>query len=626
MSSYPSLLESSDIDGGSSVAVLTYLRRILESLDHPEMINLILHYLLALPDALASSQKTSRTAVSDARKRKSMDLTRMMLEKAEEPATPLLFNLVDLVLSCLRSRNQQTIRVALQLVSAILKRHHRYATFTLLRTDVLPNKGDRRTVGAHEQEIDFFTTLAGSIGGKADFDEIYSYLLKDTTSRLESHPSSLRLITPQALADKHNPSEPAGAWRDAQHHALRPEDPLSGVVTKLVETFFLNPVETNLSLTETIADLAACGNINLEGWLARSPDTYAYEEEKEGVEQEDGSPVTASTPVSTSASAAGQPQENTDDMLSDSLDEQQRLKSMERCRSRPKWESARLPRILHVLKSLTDQVATYREKIPRFEELLEQRRNAFQTAEAMLETPSLPVRTASQKGPRTPERPSLDEARGTGSPSRPSGLEVFAQRFLSELSELGTPSRSGSPKGRKEQKRRTGTPASSVFPGGARTSTPNNTRTPPPEFNANSSDARRSGSRRAFSPAGTGTDVGATPGEQDPVAQSQASAFAAIDQSILARRVGLSDDRVKPIPFNPHKEAPPASVTDEAETSMVDQYDDGGSTAEPDTSPSEQTVSVSHVLTNVIILQYFLLELASLMQVRAGLFDEVRYV
>lgn len=36
--------------------------------------------------------------------------------------------------------------------------------------------------------------------------------------------------------------------------------------------------------------------------------------------------------------------------------------------------------------------------------------------------------------------------------------------------------------------------------------------------------------------------------------------------------------------------------------------------------------SVSHVLTNVIILQSFLFELASLVQVRAGVFEEVRFV
>lgn len=40
----------------------------------------------------------------------------------------------------------------------------------------------------------------------------------------------------------------------------------------------------------------------------------------------------------------------------------------------------------------------------------------------------------------------------------------------------------------------------------------------------------------------------------------------------------------------------------------------------------QNLVTVSHVLTNVIVLQEFLLELAALVQVRAGLFGEVRFV
>ena len=37
-------------------------------------------------------------------------------------------------------------------------------------------------------------------------------------------------------------------------------------------------------------------------------------------------------------------------------------------------------------------------------------------------------------------------------------------------------------------------------------------------------------------------------------------------------------------------------------------------------------VSLSHVLTNIVILQEFILELAAVMQVRASLFGEVKFV
>jgi len=69
----------------------------------------------------------------------------------------------------------------------------------------------------------------------------------------------------------------------------------------------------------------------------------------------------------------------------------------------------------------------------------------------------------------------------------------------------------------------------------------------------------------------------------------------------------------------------PKIATPQRETRNLD-------TPEPETpQPREArenttTVSVSHVVTNVIILQSFLFELAALIQVRAGLFDEVRFV
>ncbi|GAB0134681.1 hypothetical protein EsDP_00003042 [Epichloe bromicola] len=630
---YPSLLESSDIDGGSSVAVLTYLRRILESLDHPDMINLILHYLLALPDALPPNKKPSRSSISDARRRKSMDLTKMMAEKAEEPATPLLFNLVDLILSCLRSRNQQTIHVTLQLVSAILKRHHRYAVFTLLRTNLLPNDAIHRTVGAHEQEVDYLVSLAGAIGGKTNFDDVYANILKDTMARLESHPCSLRLVAPRVSTNNHKlpelPDSMPGSPRDIREHTLRPDDPLLNVILDLLETFFMNPVETNLSVTETIVDLAICGYMNLEGWLARDPVTYSYVEDGEDLEHGYETSVASET--------AEAPPRTEEGSLSETFDEAKRLKGIERCRSRPKWTESQLPRVLQVLKRLADQVASYKQSIPRFEELLEQRRDAFHTAESMLDAPPPPpLRNESLSGPGTPERPNVDEALRAGSPPRPSALEGFAQRLLSEL---GTPSRSASPKGRQEQNRSSGTSTPGGYPGDPEVMTPNAIRVPPKEFPVNNYNdpSRSSINARSISPASArAADIGPSPEEQDMVADSQASAFAAFDQSILSKRVGLPDDKLKPIPLDLTKKMKAMSIEDQNQPRDQEQDEHGTNVSEDATSDAsvpdeasgahDETVSVSHVLTNTIVFQFFLLEVASLMQVRAGLFDEVRYV
>ncbi|PFH55396.1 hypothetical protein XA68_18410 [Ophiocordyceps unilateralis] len=614
---YPSLLESSDIDGGSSVAVLTYLRRILESLDHPDMINLILHYLLALPDVPSLTNPNSpTTSVSNARKRKSMDLATMMAQRSAETASPLLFNLVDLILSCLRSRNQQTINVTLQLVSAILKRHHRYAVTTLLKTEVLPASAVDRTAGAHEQEIEYIVSLAGSIGGQGDFDQVYGNILKDTMFRLESHPCSLRLVAPRVSAtDEAQP--PAvldslpGAPRNVRGHALRADDPLLNAILDLLENFFINPVEMNLSVTEALVDLAICGYTSIEGWMARSSKTYVYDEDDDDDEEEegtkgraqetedeeedgqDGKGVSCEAPKSPTSTPGGR---------RPSIGEAQRLKALERCRRWPRWSPESVPRFLRLLKRLCDQATSYRGVVPRFDELLQQRREAFQAAEAMLDYPPAAAHKASPASQGTPERPSPDRSLRTGSPSRPSALEGFAQRLLSEL---GTPSRSGSPRGRKERSRssRTSSPAPEV--GASKPA-----RVAPKEFPMNYADGggKMGGNDRSVSSGSTRSELVVE--ERDAVAASQAAAFAAIDQKILARRVGLPEDDGGKAPELDGKTA--GSTTGD---------EDGRRDAEGETK-----ASVSHVITNVIVFQSFLLELAGLMQVRAGLFDEVRFV
>lgn len=607
------------------MAVLTYLRRILESLDHPDMINLILHYLLALPDHVSRRNQGPRTSISDARKRKSMDLATMVAETSDTTVTPLLFNLVDLILACLRSRNQQTIHVTLQLVSAILKRHHRYAVITLLRTDILPSRTYHRTIGAHEQEIEYLMSLAGSIGGYDNFDDVYENAIKDNMARLESHPCSLKLVAPKVSVNNHKlpeiPDSLPGAPRDVREHTLRPDDPLLNTVLDLLGTFFLNPVETNLSVTETITDLAICGYMSIDGWLARSPSSYTYaEDDHEHTEPE------------------GETEQGDDTSLSE---EAERAKAMEKCREQPQWVQSSLPRILDILKHLEDQVIKYKDIIPRFDELVQQRREAFQTADLVLSNPQPAGRTQD-----TPDRPSMEELSRSGSPSRPSALEGFAQRLLSEL---GTPSRSSSPRGRKELNRSSGSGVNSPAPGGA-VSSPK----PIPVQQQQQMPREPIGSfPRSWSPSSNRDEsADGRDGSATGHAMSEATAFAAVDQSILSRKVGLPGDKVEPIPLRFDKKPMPEPVREEDEEmegegagdalKPDDETTDDGDEGEKDdggernaaTQPAdgnegkdgEEVVSVSHIITNVIILQSFLFELASLLQVRAGLFDEVRFV
>lgn len=583
---YPSLLESSDVDGGSSVAVLTYLRRILEALDHPDMIHLILHYLLALPNSVPP-QSGSKASISAARKRKSMDLATLMKTQIE-PSTPDLYNLVDLIQGSLRSSNEQTISVTLQLVSVILRRHHRYGVTTLLWTSQVQT-ASQRPIGSHELAMSSLLNLASSIGGSDDFDTVYENHIKDCMTAVESHPCSLALITPQSagITSRFPGSQASipGAPRDLRTHTLSPDDPMLKTLLAILATFFTNAIETNLSLTGTIVDLATCGYMRIDGWLLPDPSKYEYDDEVLD-------PVIVTT----------------DEM---EIHELTQLQAMKRAKRTPKRTEAQITAVLAQLKQLVDQVLAYKTEIPRFEELLQQRREAFQAAPSVTPTP-LPAAA-----------PNENESRSR-SPPRRSALDSLAQRIREEL---GTPSRSRSPRDRNEKGFGTPTTVRDILGMPRR-------------------DSSQSQSSRAFSPSPLGDDIGGDERfRSDSVRDSQAAAFAAIDQSILTRKVGQAKnkDEIGAIPF------PSLSSDSNSERSEQSGWGRGqgrgqgneqGLDGQCDSilSPGdememeengdgeEKMVSVNHVLTNVIVLQEFLLELAALVQVRAGLFGEVRFV
>jgi hypothetical protein len=610
---YPSLLESSDIDGGSSVAVLTYLRRILECLDHPDMIHLILHYLLALPDTPPAGSSVTCTA-SAARKRKSMDLAAMIAAQSELQSTPALFNLVDLILGCLRSQSQQTITVTLQLVSVILKRHHRYAVTTLLRTSRTITVGPQRTVGAHEREMEYILSLAGEIG-EDNFDEVYENHIKDSLSLIESHPCSQKIIAPKS-ADGTSKLPGArgsipGGPRDMRPHTLRQDDPILETILSVLETFFSNPVETNLCLTEAIVNLAACGFMGLEGWLLPDPSGYTYENDNEpGV-----NPMFV-TGLNTS--------------LEDS--ERDQLYSVSQARRSPTWPPSQLPTLLSHLRALTSQISAYRSEIPRFDDLLLQRRQTFQTLPTSRSGTPLPAHQASIAPPRSSFESSTSRS-ASPPPSKLSALDSFAQRIFPELA---PPSRSSSPRGRREIDRKRGNLNGSCGIGTQTTGPLANatrgpgTGVPPPQFPMPSLESANNRSSRAFSP----SPLRGTATLSSSAVASQAAAFKEIDKSILARKVGMPTrmGEPKPVPFMSLKSVAEGSGVNKTSAVSEGDAEDENTSSSSERAGNEEDekkgnlASVSHVLTNVIVLQEFLLELAALVQVRAGLFGEVRFV
>ncbi|CCU81653.1 hypothetical protein BGHDH14_bgh03049 [Blumeria hordei DH14] len=583
---YPSLLESSDLDGGSSVAVLTYLRRILEVLDHPDMIHLILHYLLALPDTTPSPANT-RIAISAARKRKSIDLATLMASHAELESTPALFNLIDLIHGSLKSPSRETISVTLQLVSVILRRHHKFAVSTLLRTSLVMYEGPQRTIGAQDRIIQFLFDLVENIDVDGDLDETYENHLKDCMSTIENHPCSMKIICPKpngggAIKFPSSHATIPGAPREIRIHTLRPDDPMLQIMIGILDNFILNSIETNLSLTATITDLATCGFMRIDGWLLPDKSNYIYE-------QVQGPDLTENS-------------SEKDDLNSFEACEKNHIRALKLAHRIPKLNDSQLPSLLMTLKKIVGQVAFYRERIPRFDELLQQRREAFHVASST-ESASNTVRQP---------QPQVKTESVTGRMSRPNAFDTFTQRFLTEI---GTPSRPKSPRSHKKRERLSG------FAGGFGFVSLNGSRSASnPSNSPTVLDLPFSGSSQPIST--NPNDGGDSAIAKNETLANQATAFEGMDQRIMSKKISLP-------PIVGHTASKPfiemelenKEVSGVASRSTIVSTDIGG-----EEKMEVNLVSINHILTNVIILQEFLLELAALIQVRATLFGEVGYI
>ncbi|KAL2008422.1 hypothetical protein VTN00DRAFT_6616 [Thermoascus crustaceus] len=337
---YPSLLESSDVDGGSTSAVLTYLYRILESIDQPDLIHRILHYLLASPSRPDSPPHDRAKARMSLSRRKSLDLLAAFAEEYSKPS-PSLFNLVDLILLSVRSANRQTVVATLRLLTVILRRHHSFAGSLI--TTVPRERETRRTVGALNAELERFLSLATSIVDDPTLDESYDNYLRDASYVLESR----LFVLP-----------PGGNFVDGPADRpldVRKDDAILRELLGLLETFFTNSVVVNLALTEAITSLASSNLVSLDGWLLVEPWNYEY-----GPEETPASKIWPPEPEAQGDNArqAADP-----------------LTLIRLAYREPTWSSEDVPLVAAVLQKLVRQIERWRREIADFDVLVAARRD-----------------------------------------------------------------------------------------------------------------------------------------------------------------------------------------------------------------------------------------------------------
>ncbi|KAM3416567.1 hypothetical protein BST61_g8158 [Cercospora zeina] len=498
---YPSLLQSSDTDAGSSIAVLTYMTAMLESLEYPDLIDMMLKYLLAIAESSSPVVSTPQTpkpadqppkSPTTVRRRQSLLLLNAPLDP-DEAVEPALFDLVDLIKNNVGSQNSQSVYAALKLASTLIFRQKPYAIHHLVRTRKAPANGIARTVGALELEIEKYMEIASSLHRQYALDVAYERLCEDMRYVIEAQVPLLPTSTSTADEVK------VGGI------VLTEEDPLIQLMLGQLRTFFTNSVDVNLELSQAFISILQCVEIRLDYWVAMKPSAYQFEEK---------------------------PLPNRPWQAHLDSEEQEAWRRVQECSRAPKWATECLPKLFVELQAVAAEIDGVRAKVPNFDQLITGRKVMLQAygvdASALTEPMGSPM----------PRRALLDVPSALQSRSSSRGRTRTAAPTSADGSLAPSPSPSRTSSVTRPPR------SSSLF------------RPPPPE----------------------------TPSTTDMLMQ-----------------VITFPDRL--------------SNTNGAE----DGEDSGGGDEEKSTA---HTASLNHVLTNIVILQEFILELVAVLQVRAAVLGD----
>jgi len=674
---YPSLLESSDAEGGSSVAVLTYLRHILESVDQADLIRLTLMYLFGLHEDRHADKEERTTPITKARRRKSILLSSRNMREEDRP-TPELFNLGDLILGGLKSHRQQTVAVTLQLLSTLLRRQHRQVLPALLRTRPVRPSDELRTVGGHQKEIDNLLTLAESLTTFQDLEASYEKHIYDSRNALEMHTCTFEIL------DIH--FEGQGKAELAGNDGLKPyvlamEDPTMASLVTLLDNFLSNDIETNLALTQVILDVAMCGYLRLEGWLTTLPEKYVYQDEEKAT-------------ASTSPDAKSGDNESTREDVGEADredDETAARKRSRKARFEPAWHTQDRSPIAKSLDKLLARVESFHRDLQDFDALLLQCRREIRgtipringpTRLGVTTTGAIPISalkpaSASALSSRGSSRssssrpPGRTHRRGQSITERIAGVfgaspreKVVARaasptpsaRLMQQLSHASTPGR------KKDGRRFSGGEGSSGSPS-RRKAADNHAPLPssPLKGIIAPSPASASGGKKGHGRHASedllrmlkasqpvrghmrhsslrGEDLMTTP-NPDFDRRVVPHSGERVPSSEFRRKIAIGNDDGDGNGDGESSDEDEEEEKDDGEGqgsgggegggdggASDDDSEDGEEEADELTKKAEQEgISVGQLVTSVIVLQEFVLELAALIDVRATMFGEVRF-
>ncbi|KAI9482932.1 MAG: Retinoic acid induced 16-like protein-domain-containing protein [Benjaminiella poitrasii] len=421
---YPSILECSDTDG-SSVAVISYVDLILQTVQQEDLSRVIVGYLM--------NEEEETTSKID------IDLSRMDLNENNDTSTATNdtttttankhlphFTLKDLIFSRLKSNSQTTVIATLKLLKTLITNHCRYS-LGLLST--CPDNNQHVTIISHHlHEVELYFSLISAIDktrAKDIIDHGYEEYLRDVEMMIDTDEcyqdvksihnakdNTYGLQTPKAkrrrsfkygqrFEDKkeetqQNIKEQTCNTTIMKRHRISSTDPLLQILLMLFSHFFTQSTELNLALTGVISALALCPYRSLEGWMTFSesdctnlddvlvldPNPNSNDDQADKIDPQDiyGQHNDGDTNL-----PVNDDDDDDDRSIDFGIEQRSDRKTL------PTYFKS-YPPLFTLLRTLTQQVDYYRSEIHVFDMLLEERRHALIAGEtSFLDKRSVPM-------------------------------------------------------------------------------------------------------------------------------------------------------------------------------------------------------------------------------------------
>lgn len=656
---YPSILECSDIDG-SSVAVVSYIDIILQTVQQQDLAFVIVGFLMdasndELIDDLAKFTENTTTSLSPNTHNLFSGVEFDRFKSSPYFTAAERFTLKDLIFSRLKSSSQPTVIATLKLLKTLIVKHCRFANRLLstvpentqhedLHTEAVPPPPST-IISHHIREIELYFSLISAMDQVHANDILtlgYQDYLRDMEMMMDQdccfqqateQPETSTSKSERRRSFKYGQRSSGNALDPCQgahekkkkhniliqhrrvRHRIRPTDTLIQILLGLLSHFFAQSSELNLALTGVISALAICPYRSLEGWISFS--------ESDRTHANDVLNLTTRGPVMTSADEDNGGIRGQDIYALSAIQEQEREQGEDddqsvdfgaernSIRMTAPTQFKSFPPFYTLFRTLTQQIDYYRSEVDGFDGLLDERWNGLLFGESSMAyvVPGTPVPSSSSSTRRA--------AHGFGD-SQQQGNKVFGG--------TGTP----------QQQRRNSLSVSKNNSIATTTTTTTTTIAPTPPTPSRSLSSSTIATTAAVAAAvavvGTMTSTSSSNlANQPQTLQSHTTASPIINPlsplAIHAKKT--TQVRIQPLfpsNFEIERDEPILNLDEEDEDTFAPRPSLTANPSERKKMDKSTEISLSMLLNNVVILEETIKELVAIMQVRRSLgIDSIRY-